>query len=279
MPATLIDIGANLTHDSFDDDRDRVIRRAVDAGVATMIVTGADLGSSEAAVALARDYPRTLYATVGVHPHQAAGYDSGSSARLRALAAEPETVALGECGLDYYRNFSPRTDQHSAFAAQLELASELQLPVFMHQRDAHADFLKIYDRYAAGVVRGIVHCFTGTGAELDDYLARGLYIGITGWLCDERRGLHLRDIVARIPADRLMIETDAPYLLPRTLSPRPASRRNEPAHLPHIAQALAECRGESPAAVAATTAAAAQRFFALPESAAARPDIAMEKTQ
>ncbi|HET8551553.1 MAG TPA: TatD family hydrolase [Gammaproteobacteria bacterium] len=259
----LIDIGANLTHDSFDSDRDAVIERARAAGVDTMVVTGADVAGSEAAVKLARKYPDILFATAGVHPHHAADYDNQTTIRLRALADHAGVVAVGECGLDYFRNFSPRPAQATAFAAQLELAAELGMPVFMHQRDAHADFIDIYDSYRPGIVRGIVHCFTGTAEELDDYLARDLYIGITGWICDERRGLHLREFVDRIPADRLMIETDAPYLLPRDLDPKPATRRNEPVHLPHIARVLAECRGDDPERLAAQTTANAQQFFAL----------------
>ncbi|HET7308025.1 MAG TPA: TatD family hydrolase [Gammaproteobacteria bacterium] len=258
-----IDIGANLTHDSFDYDRDAVIERARAVGVETMIVTGADVAGSKAALELARECPHCLFATAGVHPHHAADYDGRTTAQLRVLASHVEVVAIGECGLDYFRNFSPRPAQETAFAAQLELAAELGMPVFMHQRDAHADFIDIYDRYRSGIVRGVVHCFTGTAEELDDYIARDLYIGITGWICDERRGLHLREFVDRIPADRLMIETDAPYLLPRDLKPKPATRRNEPVHLPHIARVLAECRGDDLEQLAAQTTANAQRFFAL----------------
>ncbi|HET7370093.1 MAG TPA: TatD family hydrolase [Gammaproteobacteria bacterium] len=261
-----MDIGANLTHDSFDHDRDSVLERARAVGVGTMVVTGADVAGSESALTLARQYPEFLYATAGVHPHVAAEYGDQASARLRSLADAPEVVAVGECGLDYFRNFSPRDAQASAFAAQLELAAELQMPVFMHQRDAHADFLEVYDRFRSGIVRGVVHCFTGTADELEDYLARDLYIGITGWICDERRGLHLREFVGRIPANRLMIETDAPYLLPRDLDPKPAMRRNEPMHLAHIARVLAGCRGEDPEQLAAATTANARRFFDLPLS-------------
>ncbi|HET6724546.1 MAG TPA: TatD family hydrolase [Gammaproteobacteria bacterium] len=258
-----IDIGANLTHDSFDADRDSVLERARAAGVESMVVTGADLAGSRDAVALAREHPALLYATAGVHPHLAATYDDHTTADLRELAAEAEVVAVGECGLDYFRDFSPRASQKAAFAAQLELAAELAMPVFMHQRDAHADFVDIYDQYRSGVARGVVHCFTGTADELDAYLARDLYIGITGWICDERRGVHLREFVDRIPADRLMIETDAPYLLPRDLDPKPASRRNEPMHLAHIAQVVADCRGEDLATLAANTSANARQFFDL----------------
>jgi TatD DNase family protein len=263
MPASLIDIGANLTHDSFDADRDTVIERARAAGVETIVVTGADAASSMAAAALARTNPGKLYATAGVHPHHADAYGAETTAELRALAQQREVVAIGECGLDYFRNFSPRDAQLAAFAAQLELARELQMPVFMHQRDAHDDFLRVFDRHRAGIVGGVVHCFTGEAHELEAYMERDLYIGITGWICDERRGLHLRELVKRIPADRIMIETDAPYLLPRDLMPKPASRRNEPMYLAHIAAVTAACRGEEPDSFADTTSANARRFFAL----------------
>jgi TatD DNase family protein len=259
----LIDIGANLTHDSFDPDRDAVIERARQAGVNAIIVTGADITGSEAALELARSRPGVLFATAGVHPHLASDYDDRANAALTALLAQAQIVAVGECGLDYFRNFSPRAAQATAFGAQLALATNLQLPVFMHQRDAHRDFLDIYDRYHSGIVRGVVHCFTGTAEELDDYLARDLYIGITGWICDERRGLHLPELVKHIPANRLMIETDAPYLLPRDLKLRPKTRRNEPMHLAHIARVLATWRNENVEHLAQQTTANAQHFFAL----------------
>jgi TatD DNase family protein len=260
----LVDIGANLTHDSFDADRDAVLARARAAGVTQMVVTGSTVAESRAAAALAAAHPGRLYATAGIHPHHARELDADSIPALRALAAESAgVVAIGECGLDYFRNFSPHTDQQRAFATQLALAGALTLPAFLHQRDAHADFVAIVREQRRMLRSAVAHCFTGTAAELEDYLALDLHIGITGWICDERRGAHLRALVGRIPANRLMLETDAPYLLPRDLVPKPASRRNEPMHLAHILEVVAACRGEDTQALAASTSATARAFFAL----------------
>jgi TatD DNase family protein len=257
----LIDIGINLTHDSYDRDRDAVLARARRAGVRRMIVTGASAAGSLAARTLARAHTGFLYATAGVHPHHAIEVTAEVLAQLRTLLADPAVVAGGECGLDYCRNLSPRAAQLAAFEAQLELASASGKPAFLHQRDAHADFIAILRNHRRALSRAVAHCFTGTAAELEDCLALDLHIGITGWICDERRGLHLRGLVARIPADRLMLETDGPYLLPRDLHPRPASRRNEPMYLPHIAAAVAASRGESLEDCARHTTATAETFF------------------
>jgi TatD DNase family protein len=259
-----IDIGANLAHDSFKRDRDAVIERARAAGVVQMIVTGADLASSQAAVQLARQYPRILFATAGVHPHHAAQLQRQDLAELRALLQQPEVVAVGECGLDYHRNLSPRDAQLRAFEWQLEIAAECGKPLFLHQRDAHADFVGSLRRHAATSLRGVAHCFTGVAEELADYLRLGLSIGITGWFCDERRGAHLAALVGTIAQDRLLLETDAPYLLPRDMRPAPASRRNEPSYLPHIGAAVARARGETADACAAHTTAHARALFRLP---------------
>jgi TatD DNase family protein len=234
----LIDIGANLTHDSFDKDREAVIARAAEAGVRRMLVTGASVTGSLEAAALAARNPR-LYSTAGIHPHHAGEYDEHSLPALRALAAEPRVVAIGECGLDFYRNFSPQDAQRRAFEAQLELAAETRLPAFLHQRDAHEPFTRILERHRAGISGAVAHCFTGGPEELAAYLDLDLYIGITGWICDERRGAELRAALPRIPLDRLLLETDAPYLLPRDLEPKPRDRRNEPAYLPRILEAVA----------------------------------------
>ncbi|MGC1387764.1 MAG: TatD family hydrolase [Steroidobacteraceae bacterium] len=263
MSDEFIDIGANLTHDSFAADLDQVIGRAMQAGVTRQVVTGADLASSRAAAALAAAHPGVLWSTAGVHPHHAAGFDPGPCEELRELLARHEVVAVGECGLDYFRDLSPRAAQRQALVAQLEIAVSVAKPVFLHQRNAHEDFAAILADYRPGLVGGVAHCFTGGERELDDYLGLGLSIGITGWICDERRSSTLRAVVPRIPSERLMIESDAPYLLPRDLWPRPRSRRNEPAYLPHIARAVAQIRGESPARVAATTTRNALRFFGL----------------
>jgi len=259
----LIDIGANLTHDSFDHDRDAVIARARAAGVAQMVVTGASREHSPKALDLARQYPGVLFATAGVHPHHAIEYTDECDLEMRALHAAPEVVAVGECGLDYFRDFSPRPAQRKAFERQLQLTSEVGKPLFLHQRDAHADFMAMMRNFDGRLGPAVVHCFTGTRAELFDYLDRDWHIGITGWLCDERRGLHLRELVRHIPGNRLMIETDAPYLLPRTLVPKPNDRRNEPAFLPHIAAELARERGEEVKLTADQTTATARAFFRL----------------
>jgi TatD DNase family protein len=259
-----IDIGANLTHDSFDPDRAAVIERARTHGVLQMMVTGATLQGSAAAVELARSYPATLFATAGVHPHHAAQLDAADLPALRELLGEPQVVAAGECGLDYYRDLSPRTAQLRAFEWQLQLAAESGKPVFLHQRDAHEDFVAVLREHRSRITGAVAHCFTAGQRELEDYLALELSIGMTGWLCDERRGAHLQTLLPRIPADRLMLETDAPYLLPRDLAPRPRSRRNEPMFLPHVAAAVAAARGESLEQCAAYTCANARALFALP---------------
>ncbi|WP_420008609.1 TatD family hydrolase [Xanthomonas sacchari] len=261
---TLIDIGANLTHESFDRDRDAVLQRARAAGVAQLVVTGASREHSPLALQLAQQHPGVLYATAGVHPHHAVEYTAECDAELRALHAHAEVVAVGECGLDYFRDFSPRPAQHRAFERQLQLAVDTGKPLFLHQRDAHADFMALMRQFDGKLGPAVVHCFTGSREELFDYLDRDWYIGITGWLCDERRGAHLRELVKHIPAERLMIETDAPYLLPRTLKPTPKDRRNEPAFLAHIVEELARDRGEDVATVAAASTAAARTFFRLP---------------
>ncbi|XQA78499.1 TatD family hydrolase [Xanthomonas sacchari] len=261
---TLIDIGANLTHESFDRDRDAVLERARAAGVAQLVVTGASREHSPLALQLAQQHPGVLYATAGVHPHHAVEYTAECDAELRALHAHAEVVAVGECGLDYFRDFSPRPAQHRAFERQLQLAVDTGKPLFLHQRDAHADFMALMRQFDGKLGPAVVHCFTGSREELFDYLDRDWYIGITGWLCDERRGAHLRELVKHIPAERLMIETDAPYLLPRTLKPTPKDRRNEPAFLAHIVEELARDRGEDVATVAAASTSAARTFFRLP---------------
>lgn len=260
-PLTLIDIGANLAHDSFDADRDAVLARAQAAGVAAMIVTGSTLEDSEKAIALARRFPDRLRATVGVHPHHATGLKDSDSSRLLELLADPIVAAAGECGLDYFRNFSPPADQRRAFELQLGIAERQGKPLFLHQRDAHTDFMALLRAHPAAASRAVLHCFTGGPQELEDCLGLGLSIGVTGWVCDERRGQDLRESVPRIPGDRLMLETDAPYLLPRTIQPKPAHRRNEPAFLPAVLEETARQRNQTPAMLAAETSSNACRFF------------------
>jgi TatD DNase family protein len=259
----LIDIGANLTHGSFQSDLDAVLARARDVGVTQLVVTGADAQGSRDALDLARKHPSVLYATAGVHPHHAKNFDGDTEALLAELQQNKEVVAIGETGLDYNRDFSPRDAQRFAFERQLGLALDTRKPVFLHQRDAHADFLACLDNVRDRITRAVVHCFTGEKKELFDYLDRDFYIGITGWICDERRGTHLRELVKSIPANRLMLETDAPYLLPRDLDPMPSHRRNEPMYLPHICAEVARHRNEEATVTAANAAAASRLFFDL----------------
>ena len=266
----LIDIGTNLGHESFAHDLDAVLERARAAGVARMIVTGASREGSPVALQLAQAHPGLLYATAGVHPHHATEYTEECDAEMRALHAHPEVVAVGECGLDYFRDLSPRPAQRRAFERQLQIAVDsgetpaTRKPLFLHQRDAHADFVAMMKNFDGKLGAAVVHCFTGTREELFECLDNDWHIGITGWLCDERRGLHLRELVKHIPANRLMIETDAPYLLPRTVKPAPSHRRNEPMYLAHIVEELARDRCESIETTAAQTTQTAQEFFRLP---------------
>jgi TatD DNase family protein len=259
----LIDIGANLTHESFRHDFDAMLARARDHDVTRMMVTGASADGSEAALALARAHPGVLAATAGVHPHHAVDYSADTDALLRALAREPQVKAVGETGLDYHRNYSPREVQLAVFEKQLAIAADLHMPLFLHQRDAHADLLALLRPVRDHVPAAVVHCFTDSREALHDYLDLDCHIGITGWICDERRGTHLRELVREIPAGRLMLETDAPYLLPRTVRPMPSQRRNEPMYLAHICAEVARDRGETAEAVAAHTTATAQAFFGL----------------
>lgn len=263
MAHELIDIGANLAHDSFDDDRDDVLQRAADAGVSTLVITGSSDQSNVAALALANDNPDWLYSTAGVHPHHASDYSEKSDDIIRQCLADKRCVAVGECGLDYFRNLSPREAQLEAFRAQLDIARDTGHAVFLHQRDAHDDFVEVLEAALPNLSRAVAHCFTGEGESLREFVAMGLYIGITGWICDERRGEHLKDIVSAIPDDRLMIETDSPYLLPRTIRPRPKSRRNEPAHLTEVLKTVAQARAQTEEHVAAITTANAKRFFGI----------------
>ena len=271
----LIDIGANLGNKAFRGDLDAVLGRAREAGVEAIVATGtsvtASRGAWEIAEAVRGSGSPRLFATAGIHPHHASTFGPDALVALRELCARPEVVAVGECGLDFDRNFSPRAEQLRCFEAQLELAAELGMPVFLHERSAHVEFAEILARHRSRIVRAVVHCFTGTGESLARYLDLDLHVGITGWICDERRGTHLRELVGRIPKDRLMIETDAPYILPRDIRPKPKSNRNEPALLPYVLRAVASARGESPEDLARSTTETARAFFGLGPSLRASP--------
>jgi TatD DNase family protein len=263
MSAKLIDIGINLIHRSFDHDRKELIDRATSANVTQMVITGTNLNSSHKARNLAKEYPRVLYSTAGVHPHNAKECDENTINHLSKLVRYQEVVAIGECGLDYNRDFSPRPIQDKWFEAQIDLACQLKKPLFLHERDAHKRFVEILKTRQNQLGYAVVHCFTGNAQELTTYLDMGFYIGITGWVCDERRGMHLRELVRKIPLDKLMVETDAPFLTPRDLNPKPKDNRNEPVYLPHIVRAIAKCINKPYEEVAITTTNNAREFFSL----------------
>ncbi|WP_028864333.1 TatD family hydrolase [Psychromonas aquimarina] len=257
----MIDIGVNLTSKRFEKDLSDVICNARQAGVTNMIITGTCLKESEAALQLALSEPDYLYCTAGIHPHDAKTFDSTSLSHLKNLALNKQVKAIGECGLDFNRNYSTPTEQEYAFVQQLELAVELQLPVFMHERDANKRFIELLKPYIKQLPNAVLHCFTGSRADLERSLAIDLHIGITGWICDERRGGELLELVKLIPGSRLMIETDSPYLLPRSMRPKPKSSRNEPKYLPFIAQTIAEARSQSTEQLLIETSATSRAFF------------------
>lgn len=262
---TIIDIGVNLTNKRFDKDREEVIRRAQTANLSGLLITGTSVEESQKALALCQQYqqvfPKYLYCTAGVHPHDADNVSTDYIEQLTQLAKHSQVKAIGECGLDFNRNFSAPVQQQKVFSEQVALAAELQMPLFLHQRDAFEPWFAILKPYLGKIPAMVSHCFTGTKAELEQCLAADMYIGITGWLCDERRGQDLRDIVSLIPLDRLLIETDAPYLTPRTIRPKPKSSRNEPSYLPFIVTEIANITGLDPKEIAWQTSYNAEKVF------------------
>ncbi len=262
----LVDIGFNFTSSAFRNDADAVIERAKLAGVEYFVITGSDVEESEQAAKLATKY-EGMISTAGVHPHLAKKWQEDSYTRLKKLTECKQVAAIGEAGLDYNRNYSTPEQQRFAFEAQLALACELEMPIFLHERDAHDDFARILATYRNQLSKVVVHCFTGSNEELKTYIELDCHIGITGWICDERRGQHLHDSIKDIPANRLMIETDSPYLLPRDLPkdlyPKPDGRRNEPAYLPHILSTVAKCRNISVEQTAQETTQTAKDFFSI----------------
>ena len=226
-----------------------------------MIITGTSERASIYAAKYASQYPGKLYSTAGVHPHDAKSCTSETIKNLENLAKKDCVIAIGECGLDYNRDFSPRDIQRKYFEAQIKLACKTGLPLFLHERDAFEDFYKMLEKYKNDIPNMVVHCFTGRKEELQAYLELGCYIGITGWICDERRGKHLIDLVKLIPKDRLMIETDAPFLTPRNLDEKPKNGRNEPKYLVHILDELAYHLGDDIEDLAEQTYKNTKRFF------------------
>jgi TatD DNase family protein len=263
----LIDVGVNLTNKRFDKDRDDVILRAKNQGIEKVLITGTSVVESQQALELCQHYqqkfPNTLFCTAGVHPHDADGVSEDYLAQLIQLAQQPHVKAIGECGLDFNRNFSAPEKQLTVFKEQINLAAELTMPLFLHQRDAFSPWFAELKPFIDRIPAMVAHCFTGNKVELEQCVAADMYIGITGWLCDERRGKELQDIIQLIPLNRLLIETDAPYLTPRTIRPRPKSSRNEPSYLPYIVQKIADIIAIDPDDIACQTNINAHRVFNL----------------
>ena len=263
----MIDVGVNLTNKRFDKDRTELIVRAKNNGVKQLLITGTSVSESQKALALCQDYqqqfPNTLFATAGVHPHDADGVSIDYLAQLAQLAKQPQVKAIGECGLDFNRNFSAPAQQLKVFKEQLNLAVQLGMPLFLHQRDAFETWFDELKPFIGQVPALVAHCFTGNKAQLRKCIEADMYIGITGWLCDERRGKTLQEIVRLIPQNRLLIETDAPYLTPRTIKPKPKSSRNEPSYLPFIVEKIASITALDPREIACQTSINARQAFNL----------------
>jgi len=250
----LIDSHAHLNFPQFDADREAVIARARKAGLVAILNVGTDLASSRAAVKLAEKYD-FLYAAVGVHPHDARTLTPTVLDELRRLARHPKVVAIGEIGLDYYRDLSPRPMQQWAFADQLALAAELGLPVVVHSREAHDDVLATLQGWD-GV--GVLHSYSAGPERLEEVLELGFYIGISGPVTFPKAN-RLRAVAAAVPLERLLVETDCPYLTPVPHR----GRRNEPAYVQYVVEAVARARETSPKAVARATADNARRLFGM----------------
>ena len=242
MPFKLFDIGANLTHKSFENDFEEVIKRSLLNGVNNICITGCDLTDSRRALSLAKKFPNNLISTCGIHPHYADSFSEKSEKEIQEICNDSLVKAIGETGLDFNRNYSDKKNQIKSFLAHIKLANSLNLPMFLHQRDAHEDFIDCLNKETPRT-KCVVHCFTGEKKELFNYLDRDFYIGLTGWICDPKRGSHLEELIPLIPLNRLLIETDSPYLLPKNLKVK--GRRNEPAFLNEILKKVMSERKES----------------------------------
>jgi len=259
----LIDIGVNLTNKRLRFDVDSIIQQAAEVGVNKLIITGTSIKHSRIAIELCKKFPAQLYSTCGVHPHDAKDWDEQAVTELSSMMGHDSVVAVGETGLDFNRNFSPPKQQIDVFQQQLELATHCNKPVFLHQRDAFDTFQSLLKEYRDSLKNVVVHCFTDNKKALYQLLDLDCHIGITGWICDERRGQELQSIVKDIPPDRLMLETDAPYLLPRDLALKPTAKINLPKYLPHILQTVARLQQKQDDQLSSEVLATTQQFFGI----------------
>jgi len=259
--AGFIDIACNFTHDSFKDNLDEVLNNAEHAGVDKFVLLCASLDDIDPIKVIQNNTPEKFFISAGIHPHHATeileiNYDALFN-KLKSINPN----AIGETGLDYFRNISPPNIQKKSFGMHIEIAKELNLPLYLHQRDAHSDFIRIIKENISNFPKFVVHCFTGTQAELDEYLELGAYIGLTGWICDAKRNIDLRKSIKNIPIEKMMIETDSPYLIPKNLMLKPKKNINEPKYLPHIANEICELTGYELEELKSATSNNAIKFF------------------
>ena len=241
--AGFIDIACNFTHESFKHDLEDVIINAEQEGVEKFVLLCASLADIDPIKVIQNNAPKKYFISAGIHPHHATEIlEINHDALLNKLKSISPN-AIGETGLDYFRNISPPNIQKKSFGMHIEIAKELSLPLYLHQRDAHDDFIRIIKENISNFPKFVVHCFTGTQVELDEYLELGAYIGLTGWICDAKRNIDLRKSIKNIPIEKMMIETDSPYLIPKNLTVKPNKNINEPKYLPHIANEICELTG------------------------------------
>ena len=237
------DIACNLSSQRFDGKRDFVIKHALENNVKKIAIICSSIQEVERIHNLNLRFKDTTCFTIGTHPHYANQFSEKDINELNLLCQKYQPDAIGETGLDFFRNLSSVNEQKFAFQEQIKIAIEFNLPLFLHQRDAHEPFLEILDEYISEIDKGVVHCFTGTKKQLFDYLDRGLWIGLTGWICDHRRNKALRSAIKHIPLDKLMIETDCPYLIPKNLENKIMGNTNLSGYLSHILKDIAELIG------------------------------------
>jgi len=230
----IADIACNFTSKRFDNDLDEVIDRAVINNITKFGLICSQLSDLDKLLKIYNRYSKDMFFTIGVHPHHANEFNDEYLKNLKESINNNNPHAIGETGLDFFRNLSTYEEQVYAFEEQIKIAIDTNKPLFLHQRDAHDDFIKILRKYSSDINKAVVHCFTGTQKELEDYLELDCYIGVTGWICDAKRNIELRKTIKNIPLEKLMIETDCPYLIPKNLKEKPKNNRNEPNNLNHI---------------------------------------------
>ena len=234
------DIACNFTSERFDKDLDKVINRAVANKITKFGLICSRMSDVNKLLKIYEQYSKNMFYTIGVHPHHANEINDDYLKKLKDEITTNNPHAIGETGLDFFRNLSTYEEQIFAFEEQIKIAIDANKPLFLHQRDSHDDFIKILRKYSSDISKAVVHCFTGTQEQLDDYLELDFYIGVTGWICDEKRNVELRKTIKNIPLEKLMIETDCPYLIPKNLVEKPKNNRNEPSNLNHIINEIAK---------------------------------------